>query len=149
MGKNIKPLFVSNLLALLRQLAGNQQLTKAQAVTAMVKAGIATGTAQRLLDEASDVQMGTAQAALAKLGVSLQEMLSDSRTVDEKPAPKAQLSGALGALAELPPKMQDEFSRVLALFIETSSPLYGQRLAELLGTQAQPQPKVSSSRKTG
>ena len=71
-----KRVLIDNLLRLLRRRAGNPTLTEPQGVTALVRLKIPNGTAQRLFDEHSDVQIGTVDLAAEKLGVKIWHLLT-------------------------------------------------------------------------
>lgn len=77
MGKSAKRTIAANVMRLLRERAGDPEMQRKQAVTALVHLKIATGTAQRLLDETTDIQIGTLEDVAGKLSVTLLDLMSD------------------------------------------------------------------------
>ena len=76
MANNVKALLIQNLLRILREREGNPDLEAPQAITALVHLKVPNGTAQRLLDPASDVRIGTAEEVARRLGVTIRDLLS-------------------------------------------------------------------------
>lgn len=75
MAQTIKEIFAANLLTLLERHAG-AKLNRAQAVTALVNLGIPTGTAQRLIDDRTNVQINTVELVAGKFRVAPASLLT-------------------------------------------------------------------------
>jgi len=72
---NTKRLVAANLLDALRRRAGDQTMTRAGAETALRNLGLSTGNAQRLMDDTTDVRLGTLADAAARIGVPLTQLI--------------------------------------------------------------------------
>lgn len=92
MPKTTKEILVSNLLALLRTRTG-KEMEPRQAVTELVRLGVATGNAQRLLDAETRVRISTVEEVAKKLGTSASALLTATLSATQRPN-TMQASGA-------------------------------------------------------
>lgn len=93
MRSGTKEALVANLLALLSERVG-RPLEPTQAVTALVRLGIATGNAQRLLDKTTRPRISTVDEVAKKLGTSVAELLSVEGSISAGQSPgRARLAG--------------------------------------------------------
>lgn len=70
----------------MRRREANSDLGQSEAITAMVKAGVPTGTAQRMFDDSVDMRVGTLQASAAKIGMNWQLLVQRSALTPTPPA---------------------------------------------------------------
>ncbi len=68
-------MLIHNLIRLMRAKSDRPDLGPAQAITELVKHGVPTGTAQRLLDPAADSRLASIELAADKLGVTVSALL--------------------------------------------------------------------------